>query len=154
MSKTKKASEAGLKAEDTKRRRGKPPSFDTNTLEGRVKRHAYKAASAAIGRAKAKGKDESWFDEEWMLQAHLEIDKQEYLCAVSGIRFDVDNCKTKGAGGTHLAPSPDRIDPENGYVRGNVRWVLWAVNRAKGEMPEDLFVKICCEVAKRHDPKD
>jgi hypothetical protein len=45
-----------------------------------------------------------------------------------------------------LAPSPDRIDPKLGYVPDNVRWVLWAVNRAKGEMPEELFVRICRSV--------
>jgi hypothetical protein len=67
---------------------------------------------------------------------------------VTGEAFDVVY-RTAGAGGTHLAPSPDRIVPELGYVRGNVRWFLWAVNRAKGEMPDDLFVDICTAVAAR-----
>lgn len=30
--------------------------------------------------------------------------------------------------------SLDKIEPSLGYVKGNVQWVCWAVNRAKGEM--------------------
>jgi len=88
-----------------------------------------------------------------MLESHLLIEEHGYLCEMTGIRFDVENFKTDGAGGTHLAPSPDQIEAGKGYVRGNVRWVLWAVNRAKGEMADDLFVKICREVVKHHDAK-
>jgi hypothetical protein len=77
-----------------------------------------------------------------MLRSAERIVEQGFRCAMTGVGFDVD-FRTPGAGGTHLAPSPDRVVPENGYVPGNVRWVLWAVNRAKGEMPEQLFVEIC-----------
>jgi len=150
MAESKKVKDAAKKAWETMRRRGNPPQFDTTIPEGRILKHAYKAASAAIGRAKI---NELPVDEKWMLASHLLIEKQGYCCDVTGIRFNVDY-KTKGAGGTHLAPSPDQIRPGEGYVRGNVRWVLWAVNRAKGEMPEDLFIKICREVVNRHDAKD
>ncbi|GMG81932.1 hypothetical protein LNKW23_11450 [Paralimibaculum aggregatum] len=67
----------------------------------------------------------------------------------AGIRFEVDH-RTEGAGGTHPAPGPDRIDPEVGYVEGNVRWLLWAVNRAKCERPDDLFLRICQAVGNIH----
>ena len=142
---TKKGSESAIKAIETMRRRGMPPQFDTSTYEGKVQKQAYKAASAAIARAK---KNRLKCDEEWMLKSHLLIAEQGYVCKMTGIKFDVD-FKTEGAGGTHLAPSPDRVDPKEGYVPGNVRWVLWAVNRGKGEMDENLYVEICQAVAQR-----
>jgi hypothetical protein len=81
-----------------------------------------------------------------MMDAPARISEQGYRCALTHIPFDVDY-RTEGAGGTHLAPSPDRIEPGRGYVPGNVRWVLWAINRAKGEMPDELFLRICCAIA-------
>jgi hypothetical protein len=107
--------------------------------------HALRAARAAISRANRRGLP---VDTGWMLTVADQIAARGYACAVTGKTFDVAY-RTAGAGGTHLAPSPDRIVPDLGYVRGNVRWVLWAVNRAKGEMPDDLFVDICTAVATR-----
>lgn len=106
-------------------------------------RSAYSAAVKAVGRAKELDLP---VDVDWMLNAPTLIAEQDYRCALTGIAFNVD-FRTAGAGGTHLAPSPDRIGPGLGYVQGNVRWVLWAVHRAKGEMPEELFLHICREVA-------
>lgn len=42
--------------------------------------------------------------------------------------------------------SIDKIRPEGGYVEGNVQWVAWAVNRAKGDMETDVFVDMCRQV--------
>jgi hypothetical protein len=81
-----------------------------------------------------------------MMQAPDRIIEQSFRCAITRLPFNV-TYRTRGAGGTHFAPSPDRIDPAKGYVRGNVRWVLWAVNRAKGEMPEEYFLQMCLAVA-------
>ena len=39
--------------------------------------------------------------------------------------------------------SLDKIDPEKGYVKGNVQWLAWAVNRAKGDLPEEMFLSMC-----------
>lgn len=50
-------------------------------------------------------------------------------CAVSGFAFQVG----AGPGPKFRSPSLDRIDPATGYVRGNVRFVLWAVNALKAE---------------------
>ena len=151
MSERKIGNEAAIKAWETMRQRGKPPQFDTNTPEGRVLKHAYKAASAAIGRAKKNG---LVCDEEWMLDSPQLIIEQNFRCKATGLEFDVDNFKTNGAGGTHRAPSPDQIEAGMGYVRGNVQWVLWAVNRAKGEMHKDNFAEICRAVVERNDAQD
>lgn len=39
--------------------------------------------------------------------------------------------------------SLDKIDPSLGYTKGNVQWVSWAVNRAKGEMSHNEFLNMC-----------
>ncbi len=135
-------SEAARRAWETRRLRHRP-TFDLQSREGRVLRHSYSRATAAITKAAKLGIP---VDAGWMMDAPARIMEQGYRCTLTGIPFDVDY-RTTGAGGTHLAPSPDRIEPSRGYVAGNVRWVLWAVNRAKGEMPEELFLRICKAVA-------
>lgn len=116
----------------------------------RVLAAARRAAASAVRRAWRNGLPA---DAEWMGDAARHIAAQDFRCALTGIPFDAD-CRTPGAGGTHLAPSPDRIALEKGYVPGNVRWVLWAVNRARGEMPEALFLRICRAVAEGADDED
>ena len=44
--------------------------------------------------------------------------------------------------------SIDKIEPEKGYVEGNVQLVAWAVNRAKGDLEEAVFIQMCKAVAK------
>lgn len=146
MSKTSR-SDAARKAWKTRRRSAPREKLDRSTPEGRILFHAQRAAAGAIGRASKAGIP---VDVEWMHSAPAQIRAQGYCCALTGIRFDVDY-RTEGAGGTHLAPSPDRVDPGAGYIEGNVRWVLWAVNRAKGEMPDDLFLRICRAVSNSRD---
>lgn len=87
-----------------------------------------------------------------MMDAPQRIIDQKFRCAVTGMEFDVEY-KTPGAGGKHYAPSPDQIETGKGYIPGNVQWVLWAVNRAKGELPEDRFIEICRAVVEQHDNK-
>lgn len=42
-----------------------------------------------------------------------------------------------------LTGSIDKIDPSLGYTKGNVQWVSWAVNRAKGDLSELDFLGMC-----------
>ena len=42
--------------------------------------------------------------------------------------------------------SLDQIEPGVGYVEGNVQWLSWYINRAKGEMPTDVFLSMCATV--------
>lgn len=48
-----------------------------------------------------------------------------------------------------LTLSLDKIVPSKGYVRGNVQWVCWAINRAKGELKESDFLDMCRLVSER-----
>ena len=41
--------------------------------------------------------------------------------------------------GTYAFPSPDRIDNNGGYEDGNVRFVLWRVNRLRGAKTIEEF---------------
>lgn len=42
-----------------------------------------------------------------------------------------------------LSLSLDQIEPSKGYVIGNVQWVTWISNRAKGDMNQDDFYRMC-----------
>ena len=42
-----------------------------------------------------------------------------------------------------LCPSLDQIEPGKGYMRGNVQWVTWVANRAKGDLSADDFYQMC-----------
>lgn len=63
-------------------------------------------------------------------------------CEVTGIAFDM---KPMGRASRKnpFAPSLDRIDNTKGYIRSNVRLVLWAVNLMHGEMTDEQLVEMC-----------
>lgn len=42
--------------------------------------------------------------------------------------------------------SLDQIDPSKGYIEGNVQWLAWAVNRAKGDLSLEDFYDMCSAV--------
>ncbi len=62
--------------------------------------------------------------------------KQGRACALTGTPLD-----TVKDSPTCL--SLDQIDPSKGYTEGNVQWLCWAVNRAKGELPLNQFYGMC-----------
>ena len=51
---------------------------------------------------------------------------------------------------SHTA-SLDRIDSSLGYTIGNVQWVHKHVNVMKNIYPQNMFLFICCEVAKNNN---
>ena len=42
--------------------------------------------------------------------------------------------------------SIDKIIPAKGYAKGNVQWVTWAVNRAKGDLPTEQFNNMISDI--------
>ena len=58
-------------------------------------------------------------------------DAQGGRCVESGAPFVFDS--------KDLFPSPDRIDNNGGYEDGNVRFVLWRVNRLRGAKTIEEF---------------
>jgi hypothetical protein len=65
--------------------------------------------------------------------------QQEGKCALSGVDLKIEV-------GAVTCLSLDKIHPELGYIEGNVQWVAWAVNRAKGDMETDVFLDMCKKV--------
>jgi len=105
-------------------------------------------ARQAMRRAESAGLP---FDESFVTDSVRAVRRAGYRCAITGRPFDIE-FRTAGAGGTHYGPSPDRTIPEQGYVRGNVRWVLWCLNRGKGEMSAEDYFEMCRLVANYKTP--
>lgn len=61
---------------------------------------------------------------------------QEKKCALTGVDLALET-------GNPLCLSLDQIDPGKGYVEGNVQWLAWCVNRAKGDLHQDDFFEMC-----------
>ena len=75
------------------------------------------------------------------------LERQEYKCAISGIKFRAETKSTSYR--SPFRPSIDRITPSGGYVPGNVRLVLVAVNVALSDFGDDTFYRIVDAVAER-----
>lgn len=69
---------------------------------------------------------------------------QKGRCALTGrpLTFAIDKCG-KWIPGT---ASLDRIDSNNGYTEGNVRWVHMDANMAKQSLTDNEFIQLCSEI--------
>ena len=67
---------------------------------------------------------------------------QNGKCALSGVTLRVERKHP-------VSLSLDQIEPSKGYIKGNVQWVAWAVNRAKGDMSTEMFQDMCRQVTER-----
>lgn len=65
------------------------------------------------------------------------------LCALSRQPMNLD-------GGENVV-SIDQIVAGDAYTRGNVQLVRWCVNRAKGAMATEDFLRMCADVARCND---
>lgn len=63
-------------------------------------------------------------------------DRQEGLCALSGVRMT-----WAGGSAKPTSVSVDRIDPAKGYIEGNVRIVCMAVNAFRSTMNDEDLLK-------------
>lgn len=68
-------------------------------------------------------------------------------CQVTGRRFDLTGWGKKGQVNPN-APSIDRIKPELGYIKGNVRLVVYHLNISLSDFGEDLFRDLCKDFLK------
>lgn len=106
-------------------------------------------ARVGLRRARERAKKKAVaFDIDEMFVLGL-LQSQTYRCAISGIEFS-SALPIKGRTNP-LQPSLDRSKPEAGYVRGNVSWVLHAVNCGKGEMPLRDYLAICKAVSEAQE---
>lgn len=64
------------------------------------------------------------------------FNKQDRKCALTRAELLIEQDHP-------LCLSLDQIDPTKGYTEGNVQWLAWAVNRAKGNLSTDDFYDMC-----------
>lgn len=102
------------------------------------------------GRAKSMMKTakrrSSKFDSETDLTDEYIFDmlQSQDTCSVTGIAFDFNSVEEYKC--NPFAPSIDRIDSSIGYLKSNVRLVIWQYNLMKGEVSDDILYEICKEV--------
>jgi hypothetical protein len=68
--------------------------------------------------------------------------KQNRQCALTGATLSFEKNHP-------LCLSLDQIDGSKGYIEGNVQWLAWCVNRAKGDLSLDHFFEMCHVVVNR-----
>ncbi len=66
------------------------------------------------------------------------------VCPLSGLSLTFP----KRARDRTATASLDRIDPKQGYVRGNVRWIHKDINRIKWDMTDEVFLSFARDIAK------
>jgi hypothetical protein len=76
--------------------------------------------------------------------------RQKRCCALSGLQIHFSP-KAKGDHTGYRSASLDRIDSSRGYVRGNVQWVHKDINLMKRTLPQERFIELCTNVARRND---
>lgn len=84
-------------------------------------------------RIKKFGKVQTDLTEEYLYEL---FNNQEGKCALLGYDMKIQSKHP-------LSLSLDQIEPSKGYVIGNVQWVTWISNRAKGDMNQDDFYRMC-----------
>ena len=73
-------------------------------------------------------------------------------CSITNIEFDL---KTKGDSRKNpFAPSVDRINCRIGYIKSNVRLVLWQINLMKGELSDSQLLEMCKRVIENESRLD
>lgn len=97
--------------------------------------------SAAKNRSKTKELDFN-LDLEYLISLW---DEQDGCCCITGVPFNLDY-SAKHREPNFDAPSLDRIVPELGYIKGNVRLVAYQVNMAIGPYGLEHFLDLCKQV--------
>ena len=72
-------------------------------------------------------------------------EEQGMQCPISGRMFDLDSYGNKSQVNPD-APSIDRIVPEKGYVKGNVRLVTYLTNVCLNEYGHEFLIQLCQDI--------
>lgn len=95
--------------------------------------------TSARMRCKKLGRAEPEVSAEYLYNLLLQQNKQ---CALTGAMLSLEKTDP-------LCLSLDQIQPNKGYVEGNVQWLCWDVNFAKGELAQEDFVDLCKAVVNK-----
>lgn len=118
-----------------KRQRAKRARVETLSVDPMLR--SFVSCRVADAKARAAARNLPYdLDREYMLAIW------DGVCALSGVPI---NCHK----GSMYIGSIDRVNPELGYVKGNVQWVSWQVNRAKGEYSLEDLITMCRAVVER-----
>lgn len=76
-------------------------------------------------------------------------EEQGGVCPLSGLKMQLHKTGKDWEGDTNnpWKPSLDRIDPDRGYVVGNIRFVTYIANMCKKRWSDDVVVEFCKVVA-------
>lgn len=74
--------------------------------------------------------------------------KQQSNCALTGRQMTFEK------GGLWSSASVDRIDSKLGYTKDNIQLVCVGVNRAKLNLPDAEFIRMCSDVVKYRKNND
>jgi hypothetical protein len=81
------------------------------------------------------------------------FEEQEGRCYYSDIKLNivkVDKTRVHDP----FKMSLDCIDPNLGYIKGNVAWCAYCVNSLKLKMPVENMISICRQIVKKADRKN
>ena len=138
-----------IKCERQKNREYQSQIKDETSVANHERRIAYPEKVILYGvRKRSKDRnlkfdlDQKFIDDLWV--------KQEGKCAISGISFECFYKKSSAGKRDPLRPSLDRINNDLGYIKGNVRFVLWIVNLGISNYGEDLYKEVCSAVYKNN----
>lgn len=109
-----------------------------------VDKLGYSACSARVSDARMRARKSKCpfnLDTNW---AYDKLQAQNYTCAVTGRRMSLEKDDMN-------VLSLDKILPSEGYTKDNTQWVIWAANRAKGDLSMLEFVEMCRDIVRCND---
>lgn len=73
---------------------------------------------------------------------------QNGKCAISGVDIKFSSRVSKPLDST---ASPDRIDSNKGYIKGNIQWIHKVIQPMKMDLPQDEFIEWCRIIVQNQD---
>lgn len=128
----------------TKAREYRKTYIPGRQLRKDVNKLHYAACSMRLHDAKGRSRDaETVFsiDTDYLYEL---LQKQDYKCALTGTELSFEKRNPQ-------VLSLDKLVPSHGYTQGNVQWVSWAANRAKGDLTMTEFITMCQAVVRCND---
>lgn len=76
-------------------------------------------------------------------------DNQNGICPYTGIKMELSRTtKDKDIKKTPIKASLDRIDPDKGYIQGNVEFVCYCINVAKNDFSKEQMLNFISKIKK------
>ena len=109
--------------------------------------------SKAIANAKKRSKEKSLVFEIDINYIKELYSKQSGKCFYSKLPLNI--VKNQGSGlHDSFKMTLDRLDPEKGYVKGNVVWCAYCINSFKLNMSKDKIVEVCKAIINNFNEKE